>query len=78
LDVDPYWVCWMDINFILYYIFILQVPTTVEEVAHFGEKADSENRARRYMNMVRKRKGLFVDEKLVEHAEKQRTLTKMK
>jgi ribosome assembly protein 1 len=28
------------------------------------------------MNEVRKRKGLFVKEKLVEHAEKQRTLMK--
>uniref|UniRef100_A0A914XF52 Elongation factor EFG domain-containing protein n=1 Tax=Plectus sambesii TaxID=2011161 RepID=A0A914XF52_9BILA len=26
------------------------VPTTEEEVMHFGEKADSENQARRYMN----------------------------
>ncbi|XP_022334366.2 elongation factor-like GTPase 1 [Crassostrea virginica] len=54
------------------------VPTTEEEYTHFGEKADSENRARQYMNQVRKRKGLKVDEKIVEHAEKQRTLTKMK
>ncbi|XP_061193189.1 elongation factor-like GTPase 1 [Saccostrea echinata] len=54
------------------------VPTTEEEYTHFGEKADSDNRARHYMNQVRKRKGLKVDEKIVEHAEKQRTLTKMK
>ncbi|XP_055995192.1 elongation factor-like GTPase 1 isoform X2 [Ostrea edulis] len=54
------------------------VPTTEEEYAHFGEKADSDNRALHYMNQVRKRKGLKVDEKIVEHAEKQRTLTKMK
>ncbi|KAK3097670.1 hypothetical protein FSP39_011945 [Pinctada imbricata] len=53
-------------------------PTTEEELTHFGEKADSANRAREYMNKVRKRKGLKVDEKIVEHAEKQRTLTKMK
>lgn len=45
---------------------------------HFGEKADSENRAQQYMNGVRKRKGLKIDKKIVEHAEKQRTLTKMK
>lgn len=51
------------------------VPTTEEEYLHFGEKADSENQARKYMNSVRKRKGLYVEEKIVEHAEKQRTLT---
>ncbi|KAM5170895.1 elongation factor-like GTPase 1 isoform 2-T3 [Mantella aurantiaca] len=54
------------------------VPTTEEEYLHFGEKADSENQARKYMNSVRKRKGLYVDEKIVEHAEKQRTLSKNK
>uniref|UniRef100_T1DCE6 Ribosome assembly protein 1 n=1 Tax=Cupiennius salei TaxID=6928 RepID=T1DCE6_CUPSA len=53
-------------------------PCTEEEYAHFGEKADVENRARKYMNNVRRRKGLPVDEKIVEHAEKQRTLTKNK
>jgi len=54
------------------------VPSTEEELLHFGEKADSENIARRYMNAVRKRKGLPVEEKIVEHAEKQRTLKKNK
>lgn len=54
------------------------VPTTEEEYLHFGEKADSDNKARQYVNAVRKRKGLKVDEKIVEHAEKQRTLTKNK
>ncbi|KAM5293138.1 elongation factor-like GTPase 1 isoform 1-T1 [Ctenodactylus gundi] len=54
------------------------VPTTEEEYLHFGEKADSENQARKYMNAVRKRKGLPVEEKLVEHAEKQRTLGRNK
>ncbi|XP_059152512.1 elongation factor-like GTPase 1 [Physella acuta] len=54
------------------------VPTTEEEYLHFGEKADAENRARVYMNKVRKRKGLPTNEKLVEFAEKQRTLTKNK
>ena len=33
---------------------------------------------RRYMDQVRRRKGLQVEEKLVEHAEKQRTLSKNK
>ena len=41
-----------------------------------GDKADFENQAKKYMNEVRERKGLFVREKLVEHAEKQRTLMK--
>ncbi|XP_046864219.1 elongation factor-like GTPase 1 isoform X2 [Xenia sp. Carnegie-2017] len=52
------------------------VPTTEEEYVHFGEKADSENQARKYMNHVRRRKGLYVEAKTVEHAEKQRTLKK--
>lgn len=54
------------------------VPQTEEEITHYGEKADSANRARKYVNDVRKRKGLSIDEKIVEFAEKQRTLTKMK
>ncbi|ESO00697.1 hypothetical protein HELRODRAFT_187216 [Helobdella robusta] len=54
------------------------VPTTEEEYIHFGEKADSGNLARMYMNLVRKRKGLQVLEKLVEFGEKQRTLKKNK
>uniref|UniRef100_A0A3P9JAH6 Elongation factor-like 1 n=1 Tax=Oryzias latipes TaxID=8090 RepID=A0A3P9JAH6_ORYLA len=54
------------------------VPTTEEEYLHFGEKADSDNAALKYMNAVRRRKGLYVEEKLVEHGEKQRTLGKNK
>ena len=54
------------------------VPSTEEEYLHFGEKADSENRALAYMNDVRQRKGLKVDKKIVEFAEKQRTLTRNK
>ncbi|XP_027870559.1 elongation factor-like GTPase 1 [Xiphophorus couchianus] len=54
------------------------VPTTEEEYLHFGEKADSVNQALKYTNAVRRRKGLFVEEKIVEHAEKQRTLGKNK
>ncbi|XP_038669214.1 elongation factor-like GTPase 1 [Scyliorhinus canicula] len=54
------------------------VPTTEEEYLHFGEKADSVNQAHKYMNTVRRRKGLYVEEKIVEHAEKQRTLSKNK
>ncbi|XP_078097129.1 elongation factor-like GTPase 1 [Mustelus asterias] len=54
------------------------VPTTEEEYLHFGEKADTVNQAHKYMNTVRRRKGLYVEEKIVEHAEKQRTLSKNK
>ncbi|KAJ2725203.1 Cytoplasmic GTPase/eEF2-like protein (ribosomal biogenesis) [Coemansia sp. Benny D115] len=52
------------------------VPTTEEELEDLGEKADRENVAKKYMDKVRKRKGLFVERKIVEHAEKQRTLKK--
>ncbi|KAI9000018.1 hypothetical protein BC832DRAFT_563311 [Gaertneriomyces semiglobifer] len=50
------------------------VPSTEEELEDLGEKADRENLAKKYLEGVRKRKGLFVEKKLVEHAEKQRTL----
>ncbi|KAJ3105210.1 Cytoplasmic GTPase/eEF2-like protein (ribosomal biogenesis) [Phlyctochytrium planicorne] len=50
------------------------VPTTAEEIEDLGDKADRENVAKKYMDGVRKRKGMFVEKKLVEHAEKQRTL----
>lgn len=52
------------------------VPHTEEELEEFGEFAERENVARRYMNDVRRRKGLFVDEKIVSNAEKQRTMKK--
>ncbi|KAJ3333923.1 Cytoplasmic GTPase/eEF2-like protein (ribosomal biogenesis) [Blyttiomyces sp. JEL0837] len=50
------------------------VPSTQEELEDLGEKADRENLAKKYMEAVRKRKGMFVDKKIVERAEKQRTL----
>ncbi|VVT52975.1 uncharacterized protein SAPINGB_P003341 [Magnusiomyces paraingens] len=50
------------------------VPTTEEELEKLGETADRENIAKMYMEKVRKRKGLSVAEKVVENAEKQRTL----
>jgi len=50
------------------------VPTTEEELEDLGEKADRLNIAKGYMDSVRDRKGLFVDRKIVEFAEKQRTL----
>jgi ribosome assembly protein 1 len=39
-----------------------------------GEKADRANVAKAYMDNVRQRKGMFVDRKIVEFSEKQRTL----
>ncbi|KAF8319037.1 translation elongation factor 2 [Clavulina sp. PMI_390] len=50
------------------------VPTTEEELEDLGEKADRANVARIYMDNVRRRKGMFVEQKVVEAAEKQRTL----
>lgn len=53
-------------------------PSTEEEYALYGEKADTENQARKYMDLVRRRKGLSVQEKIVEHGEKQRTIKRNK
>ncbi|KAL0262824.1 Cytoplasmic GTPase/eEF2-like protein (ribosomal biogenesis) [Diplodia seriata] len=50
------------------------VPWTEEEIEDLGELADKENVAKRYMEGVRRRKGLFVKEKIIKDAEKQRTL----
>lgn len=52
------------------------VPTTEEELEDLGELADKENLAKLYMESVRRRKGLAVHEKVVENAEKQRTMKK--
>eukprot|EP00043_Microstomoeca_roanoka_P012262 m.117997 g.117997 ORF g.117997 m.117997 type:complete len:1136 (-) comp15442_c0_seq1:491-3898(-) len=54
------------------------VPTTEEEKTHFGEKGDAPNLARKYMDDTRKRKGLYIERKIVEFAEKQRTISKNK
>ena len=63
LEQDPFW-----------------QPTTEEEKEEFGDLDPSTvpNLARDLMNKVRRRKGLFVDEKIVHHAEKQRTMSKKK
>lgn len=50
------------------------VPSTEEELEDLGEKADKENVAKRYVDVVRGRKGLAVKRKVVESAEKQKTL----
>lgn len=58
VDQDPFW-----------------VPSTEEEIEDLGRTADRDNIAKRYMDAVRTRKGLFVTgRKLVERAEKQKTL----
>jgi ribosome assembly protein 1 len=50
------------------------VPFTEDDLEDLGELADKENVAGRYMDGVRKRKGLLVKRKLVKDAEKQKTL----
>lgn len=52
------------------------VPHTEEELEELGTFAERENVARKYMNNIRRRKGLFVDEKVVKNAEKQRNMKK--
>lgn len=55
------------------------MPTTEEELEQFGVLGEGDNRARAHLNAVRRRKGLLLlDEKVVQHAEKQRTLTRNK
>jgi ribosome assembly protein 1 len=53
-------------------------PTTLEELEDLGGQAVVPNNARSYINDVRRRKGLPLEEKVVVSAEKQRTLTKNK
>ncbi|KAG0125842.1 hypothetical protein HOY82DRAFT_570872 [Tuber indicum] len=49
-------------------------PFTEDELEDLGELADRENVARKYMDVVRVRKGLPVQKKLVANANKQKTL----
>ena len=50
------------------------VPWRESELEELGEKADRMNIAKGYMERVRTRKGMLVMRKIVETAEKQRTL----
>ncbi|PWN42935.1 putative Tef2-translation elongation factor 2-putative [Ceraceosorus guamensis] len=50
------------------------VPRTEEELEDLGVLGERENVAKKYVDNVRKRKGLFVDRRIVDAAEKQRTL----
>ncbi|KAK6536501.1 Elongation factor-like GTPase 1, variant 2 [Arthrobotrys megalospora] len=52
------------------------VPHTEDELEDLGELADRENVAKRYMDAVRVRKGLFVAKKMLAGAEKQSTRKK--
>ncbi|XP_072956269.1 uncharacterized protein [Typha angustifolia] len=53
------------------------VPKTEEEIEEFGDGSSVlPNMARKLMNSVRRRKGLPVEEKVVQHATKQRTLAR--
>ncbi|KAF8534097.1 ribosome assembly protein 1 [Trichophaea hybrida] len=49
-------------------------PFTEEELEDLGDVADKENIAKKYMDTIRKRKGLFVQKRLVVGANKQKTL----
>jgi len=51
---------------------------TEEEIEEWGDNYELENLAKKYVNLVRERKGLKTEQKLVQNAEKQRTLTKMR
>ncbi|KXG30393.2 hypothetical protein SORBI_3004G168900 [Sorghum bicolor] len=52
-------------------------PKTPEEIERFGDGSSiGPNLAKKLMNSVRRRKGLHVEEKVVEHGTKQRTLGK--
>lgn len=62
LEQDPFW-----------------RPRTEDELEEFGEQfLDEHNRAKSWINKIRKRKGLAVDEQVVNNAEKQRTLSRKK
>ncbi|XP_062215045.1 uncharacterized protein LOC133915767 [Phragmites australis] len=53
------------------------IPKTQEEIEEFGDGSSiGPNLAKKLMNSVRRRKGLHVEEKVVEHGSKQRTLAK--
>ena len=53
------------------------VPKTEEEIEEFGDGSSvPRNTARKLIDAVRRRKGLPVEEKVVQHATKQRTLAR--
>jgi ribosome assembly protein 1 len=60
LPEDPYW-----------------IPVTEEELEDYGSHGDGlDNLAMRHLIKIRERKGLFIERRVVQFAEKQRTLKK--
>mmetsp|Transcript_9142 Transcript_9142/g.33754 ORF Transcript_9142/g.33754 Transcript_9142/m.33754 type:complete len:996 (-) Transcript_9142:108-3095(-) len=51
---------------------------TMDELEEFGDVEDKDNIALQYINNIRKRKGLMVEELLVDEGEKNRNLSKKK
>ena len=49
-------------------------PTTEDEIEEWGDSFGTRNRAKQIIDSIRKRKGMQTDEKIVENAEKQRTM----
>ena len=49
-------------------------PITEDEKEEWGERFGTRNRAKQIIDSIRKRKGMQTDEKIVENAEKQRTM----
>ena len=69
IDIDPFY---LPVTQEVYFLFILK------EIENFGINVDHPNIAKNYINKVRKRKGLPVDEKLVKDSDKQKNLSKKK
>ena len=54
------------------------VRKTQEELEEYGDQPILDNLPKTFIKLVRKRKGMHTDDKLVAHGDKQRTLTKMR
>jgi ribosome assembly protein 1 len=69
IDIDPFY---MPVN--------QEVSFCIKfkDIDNLGSLADTPNLAKTYINKIRVRKGLPVDEKLVKHADKQSNLSKKK
>ncbi len=64
-------------HFVTIYLDPFWEPKTEEEYLLYGDKVDLVNKFLKYVNEIRKprkRKELFIKGKIVEHAEKNRTL----
>ena len=49
---------------------------TEEDIINYGVNVDTPNKAKNYINKIRRRKGLLTDEKIVKGADKQRNIAK--